>query len=117
MEYNFSYGREELLCRMEQIIAKSCSNRNYSIGNYRYPVHYWKNGKTYHTTGNGPANIKDTEVIGSMYYQFGVHRLDIGEALLEIVDLLEYICPELYEAIEDYDEDQYERFTFSRSNY
>ena len=110
MEWAHNEGKTKLFCKMEQIIANTASNSAYRIGSYRYPVHYKKNGKICKTDRAVPENIANYEVLESMYYQFGVHRLDIGQALTEIIELLEYVCPELSEAMETYDEDDYETF-------
>ena len=91
---------------MEQIIAKHCStlNNTMSAKQYRYPVHYKKNGISYHTTGDGVANVAMKD-IRSMYYKYGSHRMDIGEALLELADFIdEYVSGE-YGASFDWYED------------
>ena len=88
MEYYDDEARAKFLCKMEQIIAKHCSTENYKNNPYRYPVHYRKNGVSYKTKGSGIANV-DYDSVSSMHYEFGAHRLDIGRALLEIMDLID----------------------------
>ena len=72
--------------QMERIIAKNCSTGTYNIGGYRYPVHYRKNGKGYHTNTIADVSLQD---VPSMHYEFGNHRMNIGKALLEIIDFIE----------------------------
>ncbi len=88
MTYDGSDARAEYIRRMEQIIAKHCSSKNYTFGNYRFPVHYRKDGKNYKTNGDGLAKVSMNE-IPSMNYTFGIHKMEIGKALLEILDFLE----------------------------
>lgn len=88
MDYYGLDANKEIIKRMEIIIAKHCSNKNYSIGNYRQPVHFKSNGKGYKTKGNYYAGVS-YEDIQSMYYTFGVHKMEIGKALLEILDFIE----------------------------
>ena len=88
MEYYDDKARAKYLCIMEQIIAKHCSTESYKNNPYRYPVCYKKNGKSYKTKGNVVANV-EYDSIQTMHYDFGAHRLDIGKALLEIMDLIE----------------------------
>ncbi len=80
--------KTEVLKRMEYIVAKHCSTGTYNIGDYRYPVCFRRDGKKVKNKGNGTANVSMNE-ISSMHYEFGAHRLDIGKALLEIMDYLE----------------------------
>lgn len=89
MEYDGLEANTEIIKRMERIIAKHCSTKNYTMGNYRYPVHYIKNGKKYKTQGDGYANVSYND-ISSMNYVFGSHKMEIGKALLEILDFLDF---------------------------
>lgn len=94
--------RTRLLLHLEEIIASHCSTEIIKDGDvYRQPVHYVDSGKSYVKSGNGIAEIKEDsyKTIGSMQYKFGVHTVDIGEALDEILDYLESHC--------DFDPDSY----------
>lgn len=70
---------------MELIIAKHCNSKTLHFKEYRYPVHYQKNGKNFYTDGNHLAKISMKE-IPSMQY----NTLNIGKALMEILNFLEY---------------------------
>ena len=88
----FTYDEEEyaeLVATLEQIVAKHCSTENLMNGkNYRYPVHYSKEGKNYVSKGNGKVRIS-MEAVPTMKYTFGAHTLEIGKALEEILDYIE----------------------------
>ncbi|MCR5419727.1 MAG: hypothetical protein K6E98_01820 [Lachnospiraceae bacterium] len=86
MHYEWDAARAEYIKHMERIFAKHCSTTSYTNGSYRYPVYYRKDGKNCRT--NGIANVTMKE-IPSMQYKFGTHRMDIGAALIEILDFLE----------------------------
>lgn len=81
-------ARAQYIKRMEYIIAKHCSTKNLNIGEYRYPVHYKKNGKSYYADKHYYANVSMNEV-SSMQYKFGAHTMNIGRALEEILEFLE----------------------------
>ena len=92
MIYYYDEARAQYIKIMEKIIAKHCSTDNYKFGNYRFPVKYRKDGNNYESRGIADVSYKD---IPSMYYKFGAHRLDIGKALLELLDYIEdIICEE-----------------------
>ncbi len=99
-------ARTRLILQLERIIASHCSTKDLKNGvNYRYPVHYKKNGKLYKTTGSGIANVDD-EGIKTMKYTFASHTLEIGAALEEVLDFLENNCefgPGLYYLDETYE--------------
>ena len=86
MEYDYDDAKVEFIKGMERIIAKHCSSDNYKFGNYRYPVHYRKNGQGWKATGTANVSLKD---VPTMYYKFGTHKMEIGKALLEILDFIE----------------------------
>ena len=104
MDYWGDEAKAKLICRMEQIIAKHCSSKNYSMTHYRYPVHYRKKGVSYRSKGSGYVNL-DCNEIPSMHYEFGSHRMDIGDALLEIVEFLSE-----HGTLEDFYEDEPEKY-------
>ncbi len=85
--YEYDRARAEFIKQAERIIADHCSTKNYKEA-YRYPVKYVKNGIKYKTKGPGCANVS-MEEIPTMYYEFGVHRVDIGMALIEILEFFE----------------------------
>ena len=94
MTYEGDEARAEFIKQMERIVAKHCSTENYKFGNYRYPVHYRKNGQGWKSDGIANVTLKD---VPSMHYKFGAHKMEIGKALLEILDFLEEhledVCP------------------------
>lgn len=94
--------RTRLLLHLEEIIANHCSAEIIKEGDvYRQPVHYVDGGKSRTKSGQGIAPIENDcfNTIGSMQYTFGVHTVDIGEALDEILNYLENHC--------DFDPDSY----------
>ena len=91
MEMDFDESKLYYIKQMEKIIAKNCSTGTYNIGNYRYPVHYTKNGKGYCSKSLADVSMQD---VSSMHYEFGNHRMNIGKALLEIIDFIEEHCGE-----------------------
>lgn len=99
--------RLELEKDIERIIAKHCYTTT-GINNgkyYRYPVHYKKNGSNWVSKGNGTANV-DIKSFSTLQYRFGVHRMDIGKAIEEIIELLETDCnlyADDYKNWEDFD--------------
>ncbi len=97
--------KAEIIKHMEWIIAKNCSTETYNIGNYRYPVHFNKNGKWYKTSGNSLADVSYQD-ISSMYYEFGAHTLNIGDALIEIMEYLEQRNSSAMEDLIMYPEDE-----------
>ncbi len=87
MEYEGSEAKAYYVKRMEQIIAKHCSTKDLKSGkNYRYPVHYKKNGQGWHSNGLADVSLKD---VPSMHYKFASHKMEIGKALMEILDFLQ----------------------------
>ena len=85
-------ARTRLIIQLERIIASHCSTKNLNNGsNYRFPVHYYKNGRQFKTVGQGVANVDDNG-IRTMKYTFASHTLEIGKALDEILDFLEKNC-------------------------
>ena len=86
MELEFDDAKLYYIKQMERIIAKNCSTGTYNIGDYRYPVHYIKNGKKYYTKSIADVSMND---VPSMHYEFGNHRMNIGKAILEIIDYIE----------------------------
>lgn len=85
MEYSYDEAKARIICELEKIIAKNVTTTSHTNGKYRYPVEYRKNGRNWRATGT--ANV-DYDDIYSMHYNFGVHRLDIGMALDQILEFL-----------------------------
>ncbi len=82
-------ARAKLISAMEEIIAKECYTKGLQNNKkYRYPVNFKINGSLY--KGTHGRILVDTHDISTMYYQFGVHRMDIGIALNKILDLIEH---------------------------
>ena len=86
---------------MEQIIAKHCSSGK--LGQYRYPVHYRKGGQGWKTTGLADVSMKDVQI---MHYKFGAHRMDIGKALIEIMEFLEPHISDKEFPFDQYDDEE-----------
>ena len=103
MVYLGDEARAKWICKMEHIIAKHCSTDSYIIGQYRYPVHYSRNGRYYKTDGLAKVEFDD---IDTMYYKFGAHRLDIGSALLELIDYIDDNLTDIYGSMSSYGEDE-----------
>ena len=85
-------ARCKILCKMERIIAEHVSTTNYVMDHYRYPVKYKRNGIKYKC----PTEVRnaDYDVVGSMQYEFGSHHVDIGDALIEILEFIEDLSNE-----------------------
>ncbi|MBO4908449.1 MAG: hypothetical protein J5476_04115 [Lachnospiraceae bacterium] len=93
--------KKDIINRMEWIIGKHCTN---SMGNFRYPVKYRHNGKI--QEGKCKVNVPWND-IPSMYYQFGSNKVKIGDALIEILDYLEKINPDIiWELMDKLEEDE-----------
>lgn len=115
MYYEYSQLKD-MIRDLEYIIASKCRNKQYidkHTGNagkqYRYPVKYKKNGKTYVCRGKTIINEDTAEQeIESMRYEFGSNCLFIGDAIAEILDYLEdryeldfYALERDYEMLQD----------------
>ncbi len=87
MEYRDDEAKAKYISIMEWIIARHISTETCNRGKkYRYPVRYRENGKTHETGLITNLSFQD---IPSMHYKLGAHRVDIGKALIEIVDFLQ----------------------------
>ena len=102
MEYFYNDARAKIICKMEQILARNVTTTSYTNGKYRYPVHYKQNNKSW--VAKGLANV-EYDNIPTMYYEFGAHRVDIGNALMEMLEFLEEINDgQNYDAFDYYDD-------------
>lgn len=85
----------ELICELEKIIGNQCYNPNSYNGytmeygkDFRYPVHYKGKDKLWHKTSYMVQDI-NKDGVSSMYYSFGSNQLNVGNALVKILERLE----------------------------
>ena len=87
---------------MEEIIAKHCRSISNDVGYYRYPVVYKKGGHRQKVWGTVGVRYEE---ISSMHYEFGSNYLEIGDALLEILEFLDRHIESEVPPFDYYDED------------
>lgn len=91
--------RAELLARLEQIVGRNCYSRsiqNYGPGGsfegegrqFRYPLTVVDADGTKRKK-RSPAVNETPEALSTGYYSFGTNRLEIIQALNEVLDYLE----------------------------
>lgn len=86
MAYSRDYCR--LIGELERIVARHCSTGGIKNGeNYRYPVYFMKNGKEVGVHGT-VGEIIPADAVPTLRYKFGVHSVEIGQALEEILNYL-----------------------------
>ncbi len=79
----------KLISDLEYIVAKHCSTDTLNNGkDYRYPVRFTdKNGKEIKYDVNYGLPLASGQV-PTLKYKFGVHTLEIGKALEEIIEYI-----------------------------
>jgi len=85
----------ELVCELEKIIGNQCYNPNSYDGYlmeygkfFRYPVHYSDINNQFCKTSGLVQNI-NKEGVNSMHYCFGSNELNIGNAIVNVLERLE----------------------------
>ncbi len=91
----------ELVARIEYMIGKQCYNPNSYDGyrdeygrSFRYPVNFRISEdkgdiKTSSQVPGGYAESVTPEIVKSMKYKFGSNHLYIGDAIVEVLEMLE----------------------------
>ena len=102
----------ELLGKTECYFARCCRTNGYGGHRYyRYPATYYKGYEEYKVSGNYYVSYPK-EIMPSVHYNFGSHKLYIGKAIMKIYNFL------LNErSIYDLDFDEYYNPAFDKSEY